>query len=241
VQVDSIGAAGHTGPTDGDKRALGTRGLMTKTKIEWADYTWNPIKGYCSIGCEYCYARRMYDRFKWDKALRFDEQELDRLDSIKKPSRIFVGSTIEMYYDHIPKDWVYKIIERSWIFPEHTFITLTKAPWNLRAYIFPSWWWVGVTMDSNTTTRDIQLRELKNIHGKKFISFEPLLSDMFSITFDWADWVIIGGLTGKNKFYPPKEWIIDIENKADNFKIPIFEKNNLKKEWIKKPRREFSK
>lgn len=36
---------------------------MNKTKIEWADYTWNPVTG-CLHGCEYCYARRIANRFK---------------------------------------------------------------------------------------------------------------------------------------------------------------------------------
>ena len=36
---------------------------MNKTKIEWADATWNPVTG-CLHGCEYCYARRIAERFK---------------------------------------------------------------------------------------------------------------------------------------------------------------------------------
>lgn len=36
---------------------------MNKTKIEWADATWNPVTG-CLHGCEYCYARRIATRFK---------------------------------------------------------------------------------------------------------------------------------------------------------------------------------
>ena len=35
---------------------------MNKTKIEWADMTWNPVTG-CLHGCEYCYARKIADRF----------------------------------------------------------------------------------------------------------------------------------------------------------------------------------
>lgn len=35
---------------------------MNKSKIEWCDYTWNPITG-CYHGCEYCYARRIAHRF----------------------------------------------------------------------------------------------------------------------------------------------------------------------------------
>jgi len=35
---------------------------MQKTKIEYVDYTFNPITG-CLHGCEYCYARRIARRF----------------------------------------------------------------------------------------------------------------------------------------------------------------------------------
>ena len=35
---------------------------MNKTKIEWCDATWNPVTG-CLHGCEYCYARRIAERF----------------------------------------------------------------------------------------------------------------------------------------------------------------------------------
>ena len=33
-----------------------------KTKIDWADATWNPVTG-CLHGCEYCYARKIAERF----------------------------------------------------------------------------------------------------------------------------------------------------------------------------------
>jgi protein gp37 len=35
---------------------------MNETKIEWADYTWNPVTG-CLHGCEYCYAKNQCHRF----------------------------------------------------------------------------------------------------------------------------------------------------------------------------------
>lgn len=42
---------------------------MNKTKIDWADRTWNPVAG-CLHGCEYCYARKIAERFEgggWGK------------------------------------------------------------------------------------------------------------------------------------------------------------------------------
>jgi len=35
---------------------------MNTTKIEWCDYTWNPITG-CLNNCDYCYARSIANRF----------------------------------------------------------------------------------------------------------------------------------------------------------------------------------
>lgn len=35
---------------------------MKKTKIDWADSTWNPVTG-CLHDCEYCYARKIANRF----------------------------------------------------------------------------------------------------------------------------------------------------------------------------------
>nr|DAM34612.1 MAG TPA: Protein of unknown function (DUF5131) [Caudoviricetes sp.] len=36
--------------------------MGNKTKIDWADATWNPVTG-CLHDCEYCYARRIAERF----------------------------------------------------------------------------------------------------------------------------------------------------------------------------------
>lgn len=69
---------------------------MNKTKIEWADYTWNPVTG-CLHGCPYCYARRIAERFGLDfapklggpgmeGAYKYDSPEgLDTMLELNKP------------------------------------------------------------------------------------------------------------------------------------------------------------
>jgi len=37
--------------------------MGSKTKIDWCDSTWNPVTG-CLHGCEYCYARKIAQRFE---------------------------------------------------------------------------------------------------------------------------------------------------------------------------------
>jgi len=70
--------------------------MSGKTKIDWADSTWNPVTG-CLHGCEYCYARRIAERFGMDFAPRlcdpgmegaakYDSSEgLDTMLELQKP------------------------------------------------------------------------------------------------------------------------------------------------------------
>lgn len=54
---------------------------MNKTKIEWCDSTWNPVTG-CLHGCEYCYARKIANRFGTiDKIIESSAEEGISLDS----------------------------------------------------------------------------------------------------------------------------------------------------------------
>lgn len=49
---------------------------MNKTKIEWADYTWNPVTG-CLHGCPYCYARAVANRFGMEYAPRLGDPGME--------------------------------------------------------------------------------------------------------------------------------------------------------------------
>lgn len=113
--------------------------MNLNTKIEWCDATTNIIKGWCPNNCEYCYSHRMYNRFGWDKTLRFDEDELIQIKRLKEPRKVFVGSMIEMYHSQIPTEWVERIIEHTKRYDQNTFITLTKCPNNLSCFMFPAW------------------------------------------------------------------------------------------------------
>ena len=58
---------------------------MNKTKIEYVEHTWNPVTG-CLHGCEYCYARRIANRFKgWTDS--FGDTHYDVVWKTDKPVR----------------------------------------------------------------------------------------------------------------------------------------------------------
>ncbi len=226
--------------------------MPNKTKIEWCDYTINPVKGLCPMHCkapngyEYCYAAGeggLYRRFKWNPEIRLESDVLIPIADIKQPSRIFIGSTMELFGDWIGKSWLWHIFNVVRQFSQHTFIFLTKKPENLARWSpFPKNCHIGVSV-TNQAMYNEAIVCLSGIRAAvKFISFEPLLSWIRvegAYDLSEVDWIILGGMSGSRKFYPPEEWIQDIEKAADRAGIPVFEKNNLRKVWLKEPRREM--
>jgi protein gp37 len=219
---------------------------VNKTRIEWcrsADgapgYTSNPVKGYCPMVCSYCYARAMYDRFKWDKVIRFVPEELAEWSKAKAGDKIFVGSTIELFGEWVPDYWMRLILDHVAMYPDVIFIFLTKCPWNL-----PKWnpWpdnaWVGMTATDVDTFHYNLIHLLRTDAIVKFCSFEPLLDFQCELhSLHLLQWVIIGAQT--NPYKPPKrEWVEEIIAAANKVSIPIFLKDNLFRAYPDLPRRQ---
>jgi len=232
------------------------------SKIEWTDITRNPVKGKCPTACPYCYAREIYDKNKWDPTIRFRPEVLD--DIPKKPCRVFVGSTIELFL--FPK-WLPEIFERCRQHPEHTFIFLTKHPRELPRWSpFPDNCEVGVTVTDREAAHQaffyVPLIRAKT----KFLSLEPLLDDVaqylyFPSLVDSVDGIFLGGMTGskgkliklqeerypqlrlekldavgrKWTLLPRLEWVKEIIVTADIAGTRVFIKGNLYKLMMEAP------
>ncbi len=199
---------------------------MNKTKIEWADYVWNPIKGLCPVGCWYCYARNIYRRFKIDPTPRL-EISGGTPDLYSESSRIFVCSTFELFHPTADqwRDEIFMHIIGS----KHTFIILTKMPERIDRPM-PDNVWLGTSVPGMDNISRIG-RLLEKAARIKFISFEPLL-DFPAVPASGINWIIIGKLTGHGKKYdPPREWIEELVGMAHGLTYPVFLKNNLKEIW----------
>jgi protein gp37 len=221
---------------------------MIRTKIDWADYTWNPVTG-CNFGCKYCYANKIASRFKGTKAFpngfepTFHAERLSEPFGVKHPSIIFVCSMGELFGDWIGTNWGNAIFDQIRTFNrigiKHTYIFLTKQPQNLRNFSpFPDNCWVGISVTDNQLW-NTAIRNLDTFEAKlKFMSFEPLLSAAWNITDNnhtdlysnfikhKVGWVIIGAQTCPTITANPK-YIKEIVNSANMAGIPIFMKNNL--------------
>ncbi len=214
---------------------------MQKTRIEWTDYTANPIKGVCKTACPYCYARTLYTRFGWNKRVRLD---LSAMDNPPIGKKVFVCSTHEMFGDWIPDNWIHKILDEIWVNQRTTFQILTKNPKRAKDFCFPRNVWLGVTVESQREV--LRIKYLQQSEAVvKFISFEPLRSDIAWVEWqeDALQWVIIGAETGnrKGKIIPKREWVENIVDYCRRGRIPIFLKNNLKPVWGSRLIQEFPK
>ena len=200
---------------------------MNFTRIEWTDYTWNPITG-CKGGCWYCYARKGCIRFNKTFEPVFHPERLLEPDKLKTHEKIFCCSISDLFADWTPVGWREAVLQTIENCPWHTFQLLTKHPEGIdKKYEFGDWVWVGTTI---TIQEDIwRIEELKKIKARvKFISFEPLFENI-NCNLKGIDWIIIGKLTGHGRFKLNPQWINNLIQEARKHNIPVFIKDNV--EW----------
>jgi len=119
-----------------------------KSKIEWTDATWNPVRG-CSVvseGCRNCYAMQVAARFSgegqayeglayrnssgahWTGKVRLVEEHLEDPLRWKRPRRIFVNSMSDLFHESLDEIDIGQVFGVMALAKQHTFQVLTKRP-----------------------------------------------------------------------------------------------------------------
>lgn len=227
--------------------------------IEWTDYTFNPFTG-CKHGCEWempdgkiaeCYAKTVADSSRDVYPYGFDHPQFlpDKLNepfSVKKPSRIFVGSMADWaghWNSRDQIDQMLDVVKRCWW---HDFQFLTKNAPRLKTFPnFPINAWIGASVPpskmNGQVLTDAQQRQMLNTTlyclaetnaTIKWMSVEPLAWNCAPI-FDAAqpklNWVVIGAATrGREVYQPRPEWIEDLIDVLRDQGTRVFFKGNLK-------------
>lgn len=208
---------------------------MNKSKIEWTEETWNPITG-CdkhSDGCLNCYAEKMAKRLFCMKNPRYinnfkltiHNDLFKRPLEIRKSKIIFVCSMSDLFHEKVPFkviDEIFDVMEKAnW----HIFQVLTKRTERLIEYAsrrkIPNNVWLGTTLESNKYYYRAELLKQLNC-SVKFLSCEPLISDLYKLDVKGIDWIVVGGESGPNARPVKKEWIINIKDKCIENKVPFF-------------------
>ncbi len=220
---------------------------MNRTRIEWCDYTWNPVVGckhwrnLCSVG-HACYARKQAKRQKnrcpecYHFIPHIHQERLGEPYRVKRPSKIFVCSMGDLFGDWVPDEWIEAVLRVVDDNLHHTFMFLTKNPKRYREFEFPPNCWLGTTVNKQSeVVRITELVENKYAtHNIKFISFEPLYGEIRMLFPDpehVVHWIIIGAQT--NPYRPPEpEWVKLLIQQARSIGAAVFLKDNLR--WHEK-------
>ena len=198
--------------------------------IEWCDYSWNPVTG-CLNGCEYCYARKIFARFGKSFEPTMHEDKLGEPAKLKTPSRIFVGSTTDLFGDWVSEAWIEQVFEACRVAPQHKYLFLTKNPKRYDQLksngLLPYGHWYGTTI---TKAGDEYFNHYSHC---TFVSIEPILDTVHLWHGDFPKWVIVGAETGnrKGRVIPPRYWIEMIVTDCEFEEVPVFMKRSLAKIW----------
>ncbi|MFZ1977225.1 MAG: phage Gp37/Gp68 family protein [Bacteroidota bacterium] len=210
---------------------------MSKTSIEWTEMTWNPITGCSKIstGCKFCYAEVMSKRLKamgvekYSNAfkLTLHESDLNIPFEWKKPKIVFVNSMSDLFHKDVPVAYIQRIFRVMKENPQHVFQILTKRADILLKYDkkrLLEWThniWMGVTVENDKVMNRVDM--LKATKARiKFLSCEPLLSDLPRLNLKGIDWVIVGGESGRSPRPMKKEWVKNIKNECKRSDVAFF-------------------
>ena len=208
---------------------------MASSKIEWTEITWNPSTGCTKIsaGCKNCYAERMANRLKamginkYRNGFKLTMHPNTLIEPYRwrKPSIVFVNSMSDIFHEHLPFSFIQSVFRVMNDNSQHIFQVLTKRPSILIDYHTKLNWtkniWMGVTVEDHSQIYRIEL--LRKTNAKiKFISFEPLLTELPNLEFTGINWVIVGGESGPRARPIEENWVIDIYKNCKNKSIPFF-------------------
>ena len=206
-----------------------------KSKIEWTDKTWNPITGCTkySSGCVNCYAEMMSRRLKAmgikkyenEFSITLHEECLEEPFHWKGSNNVFVCSMSDLFHEKVPFDFIDKVMNTIKKTKNNRYQLLTKRAERMAEYFsnrsVPKNVWLGVTVeDENAKYRIDYLRNLKA--PIKFLSCEPLLSDLGELDLQGIDWVIVGGESGSKARPMNKDWVLSIKKQADESNVVFF-------------------
>lgn len=209
--------------------------MAEKSRIEWTESTWNPVTGCTKIseGCRHCYAERMARRLcamgqkKYENCFKVTTHEecLGEPLKWKKPQTIFVCSMSDLFHKDVPDEFIMKVFDvmnkANW----HNFQVLTKRAERLEKIAPKLNWtpniWLGVTVESDEQKKRIPYLINTPAHIK-YLSIEPMITEIKDLSLDNINWVIVGGESGPGARPIQENWVTEIRDNCIENDIPFF-------------------
>ncbi len=214
--------------------------MSDKSKIEWTDATWNPVRGCTKVsaGCAHCYAETFAERFRgvaghpFERGfdLRLVPEKLFEPLRWSRPRMIFVNSMSDLFHKDVSDAYVQLVAEVMRVANWHTYQVLTKRSERLSEMLCTTlhaaaqaahiWWGVSVENRRQGLPRLEHLRAAPAV--VRFLSIEPLLEDLGAIDLSGISWVIVGGESGHGARPMKAEWVRSLRDQCHDAGVPYF-------------------
>lgn len=214
--------------------------MSDKSKIEWTDATWNPVRGCIKVspGCAHCYAETFAERFRGVKGhpyeqgfdLRLVPEKLAEPATWGKEKVVFVNSMSDLFQNGVPDDYVEAVCRVMQRVDWHVYQALTKRAERLRQLLTGKLAWAGecenVIWGVSVENRKHglpRIEDLRNTSARfRFLSIEPLLEDLGTLDLTGIDWVIVGGESGHGARPMEERWVIPLREQCLQANVPFF-------------------
>jgi protein gp37 len=200
---------------------------MSKSSIEWTNFTWNPWWGCSEINPEcgqfapngehgFCYAAVFASRElhkihsgvaqggKWTGKFTRSGQTVWHQPLKWSSGRVFTCSMSDFWHEDVPLEWLAEaldVIDRT---PQLTYQILTKRPGNIARKLthlkrsLPKNVWLGVTLGHRKSLPLLKSLIYLDSDNLRFLSCEPLMTELPDLNLgDVIHWVIAGGQSGR--------------------------------------------
>jgi protein gp37 len=202
----------------------------------------------CSPGCDHCWSASLAHRFyregepgresglftdasgRFNGDIMIHPERLQRFNT-RKP-RVFAIWN-DLYHEAVPDDFIDDVIAITTLLPQHTFLLLSKRAARMNEYfnnkpLFSNNVYHGLTV-VNQAEADEKIPIFLQIPGKKFLSIEPCLGNIYltegqSRCLGDVDAVILGCETGPGARPMDNEWAISVVQKCKSAGVPVFVK-----------------
>lgn len=210
---------------------------MQKSSIEWTETTWNPVTGCTKIspGCAHCYAETFAERWRGIAGHHYEQgfdmrlwpERLEQPLRWRAPRRIFVNSMSDLFHPAVPDEYIEQVFDVMVRADRHVFQVLTKREDRLADLAphlpWPRNVWVGVTIENRRFVhRADRLREVPA--AVRFVSAEPLLTEISKLDVTGIDWVIAGGESGPGARRLELTWVLELSERCTSAGTAFFMK-----------------
>ena len=218
--------------------------MSDRSGIEWTEATWNPVTGCdrTSPGCDNCYALSMARRLRAMGHPKYTNDGDPRTsgpgfgltvhpDALAAPHRwrrprlIFVNSMSDLFHDSVPTGFIRDVFDVMADTPRHTYQVLTKRSRRLARIAGELSWppnvWMGVTVES--AAYGFRVDHLREVPAAvRFVSAEPLLTQLTALDLSGIDWLIAGGESGPGAREMRGDWVTGLRDLCDAEGVAFF-------------------